>query len=124
MVALLRDFGMNPTLEIQSDATAALGMCRRLGLGKVRHLVVADLWVQQRVRRRDLFLTKVPGVKNPSDAMTKPKARHEMDRFMSMINFRRSTGRSAAAPIRSKAVVEMLGRCDVEERDEGNSGEE
>ena len=124
IVALLKDFGMDPTLEIQSDATAAIGMCRRLGLGKVRHLSVADLWVQQRVRKRDLFLTKVAGSKNPSDAMTKPKSQGEMDRFMNMLGFRRATGRSKIAPIRSKQVIEALGKGVSDMVDEGVSDSE
>ena len=31
---------------MRSDAAAALGICRRRGLGNVRHLAVGDFWVQ------------------------------------------------------------------------------
>ena len=46
MKSLLNDFGINVQLKILSDSTAAIGMVRRLGLGRVRHLACADLWVQ------------------------------------------------------------------------------
>ena len=41
--ASLRDFGHAVRLRILSDATAAIGICRRQGLGRVRHLATADL---------------------------------------------------------------------------------
>ena len=46
--ALLKDFGISVKLTILSDATAAIGIVKRVGLGKVRHLSVADLWVQEK----------------------------------------------------------------------------
>ena len=45
-------------------------MAHRLGLGEVRHLALADLWVQQRVKLKDITVEKVLGTANPSDAMT------------------------------------------------------
>ena len=59
--ALLEDLGYRVDVHIYSDATAAIGMVKRLGLGRVRHLAVADLWVQQRLRRKDFFVHKIPG---------------------------------------------------------------
>ena len=43
--AVLQDFGIEVGIDIRSDATAAIGMVGRLGLGKIRHLAVSDLWV-------------------------------------------------------------------------------
>ena len=48
--ALYRDFGEEMSITIASDATAAIGMVSRLGLGKVRHLAVSDLWLQEKAR--------------------------------------------------------------------------
>ena len=45
--SLLQDFDITVQVKIRSDSTAAIGMVRRLGLGRVRHLATADLWVQQ-----------------------------------------------------------------------------
>ena len=52
----LQDFGLALPLEIHSDATAAIGMCRREGLGRVRHLSTSDLWIQQLVRHKRVQL--------------------------------------------------------------------
>ena len=57
--AMCADLGVEVKLRIFSDATAAIGICRRRGLGRVRHLAVADLWVQDRLRSTDFELLKV-----------------------------------------------------------------
>merc|ERR1712026_518632 len=62
--SLLADFHIPIQLKILSDSSAAIGMVRRLGLGRVRHLAVADLWVQQQVRNGSFTVTKYPGVLN------------------------------------------------------------
>ena len=41
--SLLLDFGVTTKLKVRSDATAAIGICRRAGLGRVRHLATGDL---------------------------------------------------------------------------------
>ena len=51
--SLASDLGIILNLEILTDATAAIGICRRRGLGKIRHLHVSDLWVQDRLRKGD-----------------------------------------------------------------------
>ena len=61
---------MDLGLCIKSDATAAIGISRRRGLGKVRHLATADLWVQDRVRKNDFRLEKILGAENPADMLT------------------------------------------------------
>ena len=49
MQALLRDLGFHYDLSTMSDATAAIGISRRRCLGKVRHISVSDLWIQERL---------------------------------------------------------------------------
>merc|ERR1712235_139679 len=87
MRSLLEDFQVQVEIKILSDATAAIGMVRRLGLGKVRHLAVADLWVQQRVRSGDLSVAKYPGVDNGADLMTKYKGRLDTLRLLGQMGF-------------------------------------
>ena len=64
--SIAKDLGIHLKVEILTDATAAIGICRRRGLGKIRHLHVADLWVQDRLKKGDFVLTKVLGSDNPS----------------------------------------------------------
>ena len=48
--SILNDFCLCGHVAIKSDATAAIGMVHRLGLGTVRHLAVGELWVQHHAR--------------------------------------------------------------------------
>ena len=56
--SILNDFCLCGHVAIKSDATAAIGMVHRLGLGKVRHLAVGDLRVQQHVRSGKIRVSK------------------------------------------------------------------
>ena len=98
--AVLQDFQVKVNVKVLSDATAAIGMARRLGLGRVRHLATADLWVQQRVRAGELHLAKYPSRENGADLMTKPKCRSEILRLMENIGFKAMSGRPIVAPRR------------------------
>ena len=69
--SLLSDFGSFGHVAIRSDATAAIGMVHRVGLGKVRHLVVGDMWVQHPVRSGKMRVSQMSGMENPGDAQTK-----------------------------------------------------
>ena len=69
--SILNDFCLCGHVAIKSDETAAIGMVHRLGLGKVRHLAVADLWIQHHVRSGKIRVSKMSGLENPSDAQTK-----------------------------------------------------
>lgn len=96
--SVARDLGIDLNLAISADASAAIGICRRRGLGKVRHLHVADLWVQDRLGTGDFTLNKVPGASNPSDLLTKHMELKTIDTHLNAMNIFPSTGRSQPAP--------------------------
>ena len=100
MKSVLADFDHPVAIEIHSDATAAIGICKRQGLGRVRHLATADLWLQQRVKNKELLLFKVPGRDNPADVFTKYKSLPEILRFMKMMGVGVRPGRPKLAPCR------------------------
>ena len=79
--SLLSDFGIEADTVMRSDATAAIGISQRLGLGKVRHLPVADLWIQQRVRLGEIRIEKLCGEENTSDMLAKPLDRPRIDKL-------------------------------------------
>ena len=86
MAAVLKDFGREVRVEIHSDATGAIGIAGRQGLGKIRHIAVADLWVQQRVKTGELKTFKVPGDENSSDMMTKALEGPRIAKLLDLIN--------------------------------------
>ena len=66
-----RYLGHSVRVCVMTDSSAAKGMASRKGLGKVRHVEVNQLWVQQNVGSGEIELRKVEGVKNLADALTK-----------------------------------------------------
>ena len=65
-------------LRIWVDSNTAKAITSRLGLGKVRHLEVKYLWVQESYRKKKFEVMKVAGEKNPADVLTKPLSASEM----------------------------------------------
>ena len=63
IVSILKDWNMNYKADIMADASAALGIIGRTGLGKLRHIDTSYLWLQQESIKRKLKLNKVKGLK-------------------------------------------------------------
>ena len=59
-----------PALRLQTDSSAARGIVQRAGCGKVKHLDIKSLWVQEREKCGDFTTCKVPRATNWSDLMT------------------------------------------------------
>ena len=71
LMSLAQDLGIAAGGKLHTDANAALGIIQREGLGKLRHVNVQYLWIQDRIRGGELQACKVPGQNNPADMMTK-----------------------------------------------------
>ena len=102
------DLGVELTPEVHADSSAAIGICRRCGIGKVRHLAVAQLWVQDLVRSKACRLHKVLGTENPADLMTKPLARTEIHGHLARPRLSRATRRSETAPRAAAEVATTM----------------
>ena len=96
--SLAADLGIRVAISVCGDSSAAIGICRRVGIGRVRHLAVGQLWVQGLVRSGDVRLLKVLGVTNPADALTKPLPRPALDSHLVTMHLKREAGRAASAP--------------------------
>ena len=94
----MADFDIKADLVIKSDAVAAIGIVKRQGLGRVRHLAVADLWVQQRAKHKEVFYQKLEGVKNTSDMLTKLVDRETLQGHMERLGFEFRQGRHVCTP--------------------------
>ena len=65
------DIEFNEPIVIKSDASAAIGISNRVGSGKIRHIEVTQLWLQDKVSSREVKLNKVGTEENLADALTK-----------------------------------------------------
>ena len=66
-MSLGRDLGIEVLIRLHFDAAAALGIVERKGVGRVRHLDVGSLWIQEQQLRRIPEMHKVAGLENPAD---------------------------------------------------------
>ena len=78
--SVAKDLGLSWKLTVLTDATAAIGVCKRRGLGKIRHLATADLWIQDKLRCKEFELIKVAGKDNIADALTKHTDRATLEK--------------------------------------------
>ena len=71
MMSLAADLGISLTTRLRIDASAALGILERRGVGRVRHLDVGALWIQEQASRKAIYFVEVHGLVNSADLMTK-----------------------------------------------------
>ena len=80
------------------DASAAIGVAQRKGLGKLRHLNTQALWIQDAVREQTVKLLKVPGSQNPADLMTRHLDAKSLAKMVTKMGLKEVAGRSLIAP--------------------------
>ena len=73
--------GAKMDVRLWVDSSSAKAIAERSGLGKVRHMDVRYLWVQEVRRRGGLKIMKIKGEENPADIMTKPKSLEDIRRL-------------------------------------------
>ena len=73
--SMFQDFQINDAnqryVEIKEDSSAAKGIASRRGLGKLKHIDIKELWIQEKVNLGEVKITKVPGTVKLADALTK-----------------------------------------------------
>ena len=96
--SIAKDLGFTYKIRVWSDATAAIGIARRRGMGRIRHLDCSDLWIQEKVRTEAIELHKVAGTSNPADAFTKYVDRGILTSALTSIGMVKMEGRPRRAP--------------------------
>ena len=67
---MARDVGLELEVVLLTDASATKAICMRKGSGRLKHLQVQDLWIQQAVRESVLKVRKIPRSVNLADVLT------------------------------------------------------
>ena len=98
MRSLMNDLGVTVRIHIKSDASAAIGIASRRGLGKIRHLEVSQVWLQQRVANEELKIDKVKEADNIADALTKHVGVEDMEMHMEGVGLEHRSGRHRLMP--------------------------
>ncbi len=110
MMSLANDFGQILHGHIANDASAAIGIVNRTGVGKLRHVRVQYLWLQDKVRNGELEVTKVAGVANPADLLTKHLDIATLSGHLERLGFELRSDRAATAPTLN-SLAEGAGEC-------------
>ena len=96
--SVARDLGIVLSIRVRSDATAALGIALRLGIGKIRHLDTSLLWIQQKIKCNELKVDNILGADNPADCLTKFIDQATMNKHLATMNLEYEEGRATSAP--------------------------
>ncbi len=88
IMSMFMDFGLEADGLVMTDANAAMGIVHRQGLGKMRHLDVQYLWIQQEVSEGRLRVGKVRTTENVADLLTKNLPAEAMHKHLHAMKFR------------------------------------
>ena len=94
--SMAKDWGHDLGVNLYADSSAALAIAKRKGAGKLRHINVSALWIQDIQDREGAQYLKIEGTKNPADLMTKYLTRDKIDACMQSICQEVMSGRANA----------------------------
>ena len=97
MGSLAADFGHDLKVTMYADSSAAIAIAKRRGSGKLRHINIGLLWIQEKVEGEEIMIKKVKGVSNPADMMTKGINREKLEKYMVMTRQTAVEGRAREA---------------------------
>ena len=117
MHSLMGDFGIKAKLCLHMDASAAIGVMQRRGVGKISHLDVSSLWLQEKQLKQLMEVRKVNGLANAGDLMTKNVPYEVIKKYLASISCEWRDGRAQIA-----AQLHRIGaRGEQEYKDDGVS---
>ena len=86
-----KDLGISDStplpIKLYTDSTSALGTACKRGSGKIRHIEIGSLWLQQVVADKRIQMAKIDGKKNPPDILTKHGERAMLDKVADRLGF-------------------------------------
>ena len=103
-------------VQLLSDASAAIGIASRRGSGKVRHIEVNKIWLQDKVLSGNMGLSKGSTGNNVADALTKHVEAEILVRHMKNVGMHIEEGRHMLMP----EVAEQAHGCTHDLNDENN----
>ena len=112
MKYFLEQVGIEVVAVIQSDSSAARGIASRIGCGKLRHLHIRDLWIQEKVRSAELVLERALTEDNTSDLGTKHIDGRRIEKLVGLAGMRFQGSVAGQAGLKGLAVaILLLGRA-------------
>ena len=103
LMSQLAEWGITAKGIAKTDASAAMGMAHRQGLGRTRHIDVQYLWIQDELKQEKLQMKKVKTDENPADMFTKGLKPEVVESYMQEMGCKTSQERAKSA-LRIEAV--------------------
>ena len=75
---LAQSWGISLQASVLTDSSAALAITCRKGNGRLRHVKIGHLWIQEKAESGDVHFRKVRGETNPADLGTKHVPAHRL----------------------------------------------
>ena len=100
--SMLHDIGVSAGVVLSTDSSAAKGIASRRGLGKVRHIELSQLWLQDQVARSKIVVHKISGEDNFSDSLTKHATADRIAQTLFGTSQRITSGRHPIMPAVAK----------------------
>ena len=82
-----RELGDTVDIKINGDSSAVKGILARRGCGKVKHLELKHLWLQEQVRSGKVEFQKISRSMNPSDALTHHHTKEDANKHFKHMSF-------------------------------------
>ena len=86
------DWGLPMEAWVHVDSSAAIGMIDRSG--RLRHIKIGHLWIQERAEEGEIQVRKVRGDANVADLMTKHLNEANVCKYMAMLGCEFRDGRA------------------------------
>ena len=67
---MLEELGKKVEIAMYGDSSASQGTIQRQGAGRMKHLSVKQLWIQERVANKEIDTFKIPRAMNCADCLT------------------------------------------------------
>jgi hypothetical protein len=104
--SLCREWKLPSSIACFCDSSAARGIAGRVGVGKMKHLQVKQLWIQEQVALGRATVAWVPRSKNPADCLTHPCTETQMTEHLSLAGVRVRSDALVAASARGGVLEE------------------
>jgi hypothetical protein len=89
MASVLSEMKLKRSVPINlMDSDAGRALANRLGVGKMRHIQIRWLWLQERICEGDLAVKRVDGAKNTADLGTKYLESKRHDELLDLMGLR------------------------------------
>ena len=99
-------------LKAFTDSSACRGICVRQGVGRIKHLAVRLLWLQQAIRAGRLTVHSVPTQQNPADIGAKPLTAKRIQLLLYILNFRNDDQRIGEEEYKQYSATAVIRRLE------------